>query len=178
MKNIIFGILIGLLLAFGGYKTLSLLEQQNQLDVSTLPSYSTTFDKEVNATDNLKKAITKATKEQKNILLIAGGDWCRWCGTMTNFLEEHPQLQQELYTQFEVLRVYYGKGINLSGKALILKYGKPKGTPHFYVLNNQGELIHSFGTKALERGYGYNKAKFTEFTTKYSKIKTITKDKK
>jgi len=178
MKNIIIGIIIGFLLAFGGYKALSWLEQQNQLDVSTLPSYSVNFNKEANATANLAEAITKATKEQKNILLIAGGDWCKWCGTMSNFLEEHPKLQKEFYTQFEVIRVYYGKGINPSAKALILKYGKAKGTPHFYVLNSHGELLHSFVTKALERGYGYNRVKFLRFIEKYSKIKTITKDKK
>ena len=177
MKNIITGVIIGLLLAFGGYKTLSWLEQQNRLDVATLPSYSTTFDKESNATANLAEAITKATKEQKNILLIAGGDWCRWCGTMSNFLEEHPKLQKEFYTKFEVLRLYYGKGINPSAKALIEKYGKPKGTPYFYLLNGQGELLNPYRTKTLEQGYGYSQAKFAEFITKYSKLKTITKDK-
>jgi len=178
MKNIILGVIIGLLLAFGGYKTLSWLEQQNQLDVSILPSYSTTFDKEANATANLAEAIIKATKEQKNILLIAGGDWCRWCGTMSNFLEEHPTLQQELYTKFEVIRLYYGKGINSSAKALIKKYGKPKGTPYFYVLDSQGALLTPYRTKKLEQGYGYSKIKFSEFIKKYSKLKTITKDTK
>ena len=178
MKNIITGVIIGLLLAFGGYKTLLWLEQQNQLDVATLPSYSTTFDKEENAIANLAKAITKATKEQKNILLVAGGDWCRWCGTMSNFLEEHSKLQKEFYTKFEVVRLYYGKGINPSAKALIKKYGKPKGTPYFYVLNSKGMLLQTYRTKALEQGYGYSKTKFTEFITKYSKLKTITKDTK
>jgi thioredoxin-related protein len=178
MKNIILGVIIGLLIAIGGYKTLSWLEAKEQLDLSTLPSYSVAFDKEANATEVLAEALKKATKEQKNILLIAGGDWCRWCGTMSNFLEEHPKLQQKFYTEFEVLRVYYGKGINPSAKALIGRYGKPKGTPHFYVLDNQAELLQSFGTKSLERGYGYNPTKFLEFIEKYSKLKTITKDKK
>jgi len=178
MKNIILGIIIGLILAFGGYKTLSWLEQQNRLDFSTLPNYSTTFDKEVNATANLAEAITKATKEQKNILLIAGGDWCRWCGTMSNFLEEHPKLQKEFYTKFEVVRLYYGKGINSSAKALIEKYGKPKGTPYFYLLDSKGELLTPYRTKNLEQGYGYSKKNFAEFITKYSKLKTIIKDNK
>jgi len=176
MKNIITGVIIGLVLAFGGYKTLLWLEQQNRLDMANLPNYSTTFDQEANATANLAEAITKATKEQKNILLIAGGDWCRWCGTMSNFLEEHPKLQKEFYTQFEVVRLYYGKGMNPSAKAVIAKYGKPKGTPYFYLLDSQGALLTPFRTKQLEQGYGYSKAKFAKFIEKYSKLKTITKD--
>jgi|GEM_PF-1265415 len=178
MKNIILGIIIGLVLALGGYKILSWLENQNQLDISTLPKYSISFNKEANATADMREAIEKATKEQKNILLIAGGDWCRWCGTMSNFLEEHPRLQKELYTKFEVVRLYYGKGINHSAKELIKKYGKPKGTPHFYILDNQAKLLNSFGTKSLERGYGYNRTKFADFINKYSKIRTIIRDKK
>jgi len=177
MKNIVVGIFIGLFLAFGGYRISLWLEQQHSLDISTLPKYSTSFNKEANATANLAKAISKATKEQKNILLIAGGDWCRWCGTMSNFLEEHPKLQKEFYSKFEVLRFYYGNGMNTSAKALVYKYGKPKGTPYFYLLDSHAKLLKLFDTKRVERGYGYNRSKFANFITEYSKIKTITKDK-
>ena len=178
MKNTILGVIIGLVLAVGGYTLLSWLEQQNKLDVNALPSYSYSFNKESNASSDLILAIKKAKKEQKNILLIAGGNWCRWCGTMENFLEEHPKLQQAFYTKFEVLRVYYGKGMNQTAKKLLKTYPKPKGTPHFYVLDSQAKLLLSFNTKEIERGYGYNTTKFEAFIEKYSKLKFITKDTK
>ena len=178
MKNTIVGIIIGLLLAIGGYTLFSWLEQQNQLDVNSLPSYSHSFNKESNSSSDLILALKKAKKEQKNILLIAGGNWCKWCGTMENFLEANPKLQKAFYTKFEVLRVYYGKGMNQTAKTLLKQYPKPKGTPHFYVLDKEAKLLHSLNTGTLERGYSYNKTKFEAFIEKYSKIKLITKDNK
>jgi len=178
MKNTIVGVIIGLALAMGGYGLFSWLEQENQFDVNALPPYSNAFNKESNSSSDLILAMKKAKREQKNILLIAGGNWCRWCGTMENFLEANPKLQKAFYTKFELLRVYYGKGMNQTAKKLLRSYPKPKGTPHFYVLDPQAKLLHSFNTKALERGYSYNRTKFEAFIEKYSKLKFITKDNK
>jgi thioredoxin-related protein len=141
------------------------------VDLDKLPSYSTTFDKKINPHVSLSKALDKVKKTNKNILLFVGGDWCRWSGTFDNFLDDHPKIAEAFYGSFEVVRVYYGNGINKYGQSLLKQFPPLKGTPHFYILNKKAKLLSSINTVYLERGYGYNKKKVMQFIQKYSKIK-------
>jgi thioredoxin-related protein len=132
-------------------------------DINTLPKYSKIYDSKANAHEDLSKALQKVKKSKKKILLIAGGDWCMWCGTFDNFLDDNEKIAKDFYTSFEVVKVYYGNGMNDSAKSLLKQFPVLKGTPHFYILNKDAKLLESIGTEYLERGYGYNRHKVKEF---------------
>lgn len=132
-------------------------------DMDNLPTYSKVYDKEANAFKDLSSALEKAKKTDKKVLLIAGSDRCRWSGTLDNFLEDNENISKDFYTSFEVVRVYYGNGMNESAKSLLKQFPVLKGTPHFYLLDKDAKLLESIGTAYLERGYGYNKSKVKEF---------------
>ena len=128
-----------------------------------LPNYSLYFDSKVNPHKDLSMAIKKAKKSKKKILMIVGGNWCKWCGTFDNFLDDHEKIAKSFYGSFEVIRVYYGSKINKKGKSLLKQFPPIKGTPHFYILNSNAKLLKSIDTTYLERGYGYNKLKVINF---------------
>jgi len=132
-------------------------------DAEKLPIESTTYDTKRNPHTDLALSMEKAQVSGKKILMIVGGNWCKWCGQLDNFLDDHERVAEDFYTSFEVLRVYYGKGISTEGKSLLTQFPPPKGTPHFYVLDSKAKLLKSIDTSFLERGYSYNKKLFVQF---------------
>lgn len=132
-------------------------------DAEKLPIQSTTYDKKRNPHQDLALSMQKAKKSGKKILMVVGGDWCKWCGQLDNFLDDHPKIAGNFYGSFEVLRVYYGKDISKESKSLLSQFPAPKGTPHFYLLDSKAKLLKSIDTGYLERGYSYNKKLFVEF---------------
>ena len=132
-------------------------------DMEKLPIQSTTYDKKRNPHEDLALSMAKAKKSGKKILMVVGGEWCKWCGQLDNFLDDHEAVTKEFYTSFEVLRVYYGKGISKEGKSLLIQFPAPKGTPHFYILDSKAKLLKSIDTGKFERGYSYHKKKFMKF---------------
>ena len=132
-------------------------------DTEKLPMQSTSYDKKRNPHKDLALSMEKAKKSGKKILMVVGGEWCKWCGQLDNFLDDHEAVAKAFYTSFEVLRVYYGKDISKEGKSLLTQFPAPKGTPHFYLLGSKAKLLKSVDTGALERGYSYHKKKFMKF---------------
>ncbi|RLA74184.1 MAG: hypothetical protein DRG11_05650 [Epsilonproteobacteria bacterium] len=171
MKNTIIGMVIGIVIIVGGYFAYGFIKNIGNINTSSLPKYSVEYDKDANPHKDLKTAMDKAKKSGKNILLIAGGSWCHWCGAMDSFLKEHNDLQNSFYGDFEVLKVYYGNGINKDGQSLLKQLPVLEGTPHFYVLNSDAKLLKSFGTVSIEQGNSYNKKKFFEFIKQHKDIK-------
>jgi len=132
-------------------------------DTVKLPIQSTSYDKTRNPHKDLALSMEKAKKSGKKILMVVGGEWCKWCGQLDNFLDDHEDVAKDFYTSFEVLRVYYGKGISKEGKSLLTQFPALKGTPHFYILDSKAKLLKSVDTGKLERGYSYDKKKFMKF---------------
>ena len=138
--------------------------------MNNLPKYSISYDKKANAYEDLTNAMNKARKSNKKILLIAGGYWCKWCVAFDDFLKENEKVGNDFYGSFEVLKVYYGNGMNESAKSLFKQFPVLKGTPHFYILDKNAKLLESIGTAYLEEGDGYNKSKIIDFVKTKSEI--------
>ena len=136
------------------------------IDINALKPYSINYDKKVNPHIDLANAMQKAKKSHKKILLLVGGDWCKWCGTFDNFLDDNEKIAKDFYNSFEVVRVYYGKGINDNAKSLLKQFPPLKATPHFYILTEDAKLLKSIDSTYLERGYGYNRHKVIDFINK------------
>ncbi len=140
-----------------------------KVDKDDLQSYSVRFDSSAEPQKDLETAMIRAKKEGKNILLEVGGDWCKWCGIYEGYLEDNPDVESAFYNNFEVVRVYFGKGMSKKSKQFLKRFPDVKATPHFFVLDENGKMIHSQNTSVLEQGYGYNKKLLMKFLTKYKK---------
>ena len=137
--------------------------ENRSFDMKDLPRYSTTYDKSSNPHKDLEKALKKAKKANKRVLLIVGGDWCKWCGTLDNFLEDNEPITKDLYSSFEVVKVYYAKDMNEHSKSLLKQFPKVEETPYFYILDSEAKLLKVVKSSLLERGYSYNKQKVLDF---------------
>ena len=127
-------------------------------------------DKE-NAETKIAELVKQAQKENKNIILQAGGNWCIWCLRFNQFVQTTPELKNIVDENY----LYYHLNYSPENKneKVFAKYGNPGekfGYPVFVVLDKNGKMIHTQDSAVLEEGKGYSikkvKAFFTEWAPK------------
>lgn len=105
------------------------------------------------------RVLAKATN--KSVLIIAGGDWCRWCHVLDRFIHDNSEVEDALDKAFVTVKVYADDG----GGNEDFFAGLPEapGYPHFWVVDRAGN-VRSYFTGDLERGDDdYDPGKFLRF---------------
>lgn len=130
------------------------------------PKQDIGYDPRANAFEQLDLAVAKAAAEDKLLLLISGGDWCKWCHYLAAFLDRETALDADLHEVFVVQKVYVGDE-NMN-KEFFARLPKAAGAPHFWVLSQKGEPLASQDTLPLEDGdKSYDRAKFAAFVERW-----------
>jgi hypothetical protein len=120
------------------------------------------YDSHANAFLQLDTAVAKAAADDKLLLLISGGDWCKWCHYLAAFLERETAIDAALHDVFVVQKIYVGSE-NMN-KEFFARLPTAAGAPHFWVLSRDGKLLASQDTLPLEDGdQSYDPGKFTAF---------------
>lgn len=112
----------------------------------------------------VKELLIQAQKENKNIILQVGGNWCIWCLRLNNFIQNDSDLKQVIDKNY----IYYHLNWSPKNKneKFFAQYGNPgekQGYPIFMILDKNGKLIHVQETGSLEDGKGYSKEKLKTF---------------
>lgn len=136
-------------------------ETSPQQEKTALPK---PYREEDNAELEIQKLVKQAQKENKNIILQAGGNWCIWCLRFNNFVKTTPELNKIVDENF----LYYH--LNFSpknkNKKVFAKYGNPGekfGYPVFIILDKNGKQIHTQSSEVFEEGKGYSLEKVKNF---------------
>jgi thioredoxin-related protein len=112
-------------------------------------------------------ALVAAAREQaraddKEVLVIAGGDWCIWCHYLDAFLKEHAELYDAFKDTFVVAKVYMGD--ENTNEAFFATLPEAVGYPHFWILSADGDVLESQNTLPLEDGdKSYDPTAFSTF---------------
>ena len=113
-----------------------------------LPDYSIDYDPDRKPSLDLAAAIDNAQKNNRLVLMIVGGYWCHWCYVLDDFLEKEEEYYNRFYATFEVVKVYYGD--ENRNQKFLSKYPRIRGYPHFFILDNNYNLVGSQDTGKLE----------------------------
>ena len=139
-------------------------------------SYAKPYNDAENAEKKIAELVKKAKKENKNILLQAGGNWCIWCLRFNNFVQTTPELKKLVDENY----IYYHLNYSPKNKneKIFAQYGNPGekfGYPVFIVLDKNGKQIHTQESGSLEEGKGYSleKVKYEENIIKFSFFGTV-----
>jgi thiol:disulfide interchange protein len=124
------------------------------------------YDPKRDAEKDINEAVVEARRTGKNVLVQVGGDWCGWCHIMDKFYENNAELLALRKQNFILVKVNFSQQ-NENQKALS-RYPKIPGFPHIFILNQEGELLHSKNTGELESGKSYDLAKFLSFLKEFS----------
>ena len=122
------------------------------------------YDANANAEKDIENLIAKAKKENKNIILQAGGNWCIWCLRFNQYVQTTPELKQLVDENY----VYYHLNWSPDNKneKVFAQYGNPGDTfgyPVFIVLDHNGKQIHIQDSAVLEENKGYSLEKVKTF---------------
>ncbi len=126
------------------------------------------FDPARNSFDDLKAAVELANKSNKRIILDVGGEWCIWCHRIDAFMHGTEEIKTLLDKNFIVLKINYSK--ENKNEKFLSQYPAIEGYPHFFVLDKNGNLLHSQNTGDLEKDKDYDIDKFLAFLNKWKAI--------
>lgn len=122
------------------------------------------YNPKADAKADIQAAIAKAGKENKFILLQAGGNWCGWCIEFNRFCTADTQINSMVNRSFVLYHLNWSK--ENENKPIFAQYGYPQrfGFPVFIILNGKGECIHTQNSAYLEDGdKSYSKEKVLDF---------------
>lgn len=124
------------------------------------------YDFKRDAAQDIADAVAEAERTNKRVLMEVGGLWCGWCRIMDTFFAKNPDLLALREKNFVMLKVNFSEE-NKNEEALS-RYPKINGFPHIFVLDKDGQLLHSQDTGQLEAGKGYDLEKFKAFLMKWA----------
>ena len=123
------------------------------------------YDKQQDPAADLAATIVRAKAEHKRIILQIGGDWCVWCGRISDYMQTNERVRQLLDEHFVVMKVT-DPGDN--AESFLSQYPSVNAYPHFFVLEPDGTFLHSQGTGELEHEKSYDEEVFCQFLNEWA----------
>ena len=119
------------------------------------------YDPLRNPFDDLKAAVKVAQKSGQRIILKVGGEWCVWCHRLDDFIKQHQEIDKYLHSNFIFLKINVSK--ENKNEKFLAQYPKVPGYPHLFVLESNGDFLHSQDTAPLEKEKSYDAGNIMEF---------------
>jgi thioredoxin-related protein len=126
----------------------------------------TEFDETRDARADIRAALREAQQTHRRVLLYIGGRWCPYCAQMDDLFRKHSDLLQRRNGAFVTVPVAYGFRADIN--AVVAGYGKVLGVPHFFVLDENGQILHSQHLVDLREDGTYSPEKMSEFLHRWS----------
>lgn len=124
------------------------------------------YNPDADAQKDIDGLLLLAKKENKNIIIQAGGNWCVWCLRFNDYIHQTARIDRLLKSRFLYYHLNYSK--ENKNEAVFQKYapeGNKLGYPFFIVLNKNGKTLHVQESGSLEKGKGYDEDKVLKFFT-------------
>ena len=114
-------------------------KKKQEAEKASLPKpYNETED----AAAKIQELVKKAKKENKNIVIQGGGNWCIWCLRFNNFVQTTPELKKLVDDNYIYYHLNYSP--NNKNEKVFAQYGNPGaqyGYPVFIILDKNGKII-------------------------------------
>jgi thiol:disulfide interchange protein len=123
------------------------------------------FDPGRDAAADVATALALARQEGKRVLVDVGGEWCTWCHVLDRFMAAHEDLRRLRDAHYVWLKVNWSPQNRNEG--LLSRWPKIRGYPHFFVLDESGQVLHSQATSELEAGKDYDREKMRAFLLRH-----------
>lgn len=141
-------------------------EAAAKAELASLPKI---YNPEDNAEQRISEAIAQAKKENKNVIIQAGGNWCIWCLRFNKFVQTTPELKNLVDKNYVYYHLNYSPEVK--NEKIFEKYGNPGkkfGYPVFIVLDQNGNQIQIQDSSVLEDGKGYSLEKVKKFFSDFA----------
>lgn len=126
------------------------------------------YDESVDPMTQIDKALAQAKKEQKNVIVQLGGNWCVWCLRFADFITKDTLIDATIRKNYEYIHVNTPRRGTPQAKAAEplqrrLDNAGRFGYPVLVVLGPDGKVLHIQDSSFLESGQSYDSAKVLRF---------------
>ncbi|HEY4221944.1 MAG TPA: thioredoxin family protein [Myxococcota bacterium] len=123
------------------------------------------YDPSADGKKQIAAAVAQANTEHKRVLVVFGGNWCKWCKALDGLFQKDARIKAVLDKSFVVAHV----DSDTNG-ALNTEYKNPfvNGFPVILVLDGAGTLLHTQESGVLEKedkSVGHDPDKVMAFLT-------------
>lgn len=127
------------------------------------------YNTELDGEKQITEAMYEAKKENKNIMLIIGEDWCPWCRKLNRYMLDDPLVDSIMKADYVKLKVYYSRKDHKNDE-LLARLGYPQrfGFPVIIILDKDGNKIHTQDSALLEKDKSYDRKKLIAFLKNWS----------
>ena len=130
-------------------------------DIAAVAALNAQFDPARDPVADLETAKVEARRGGKRIVLDVGGEWCSWCHLLDAFVAGDAEIRSFRDANYVWMKVNYSE--DNENAAFLSRFPAITAYPHLFVLDAEGQLLHSQFTGELEKGKGYDRAKFFAF---------------
>ena len=129
------------------------------------------YNENQDARADLKKALETAKKENRNVLIQFGGNWCPWCLRFHALVNSERQLDSLMKANYVYQLINVPKEKDKRDMGLFADYGYPNrfGYPVFVILGPDGKRLNTQDSDAFEYPSevvkGYDTTKVARFLT-------------
>jgi len=130
------------------------------------------YDPSLDGWKQLQAAGKTAAVENKRVLVIVGGNWCKWCRALDGLMSEDSALRAEL-GRYQVVHLNYSKE-NKNPEAMA-HLGNPEklGFPSLLVLSSKLHVLRTQSSEVFETGDpakpGHDPAELLAFLRRWSR---------
>ena len=136
--------------------------------VQAQKEFGNIYNPKANAEADLNKAINQAQKENKQVLIQVGGNWCKWCIAFHKFIFNDKQIDSLIKADYVYLLINYSKDNKNIEMMKRLEYPQRFGFPVLVVLDKTGKRLHTQDSGYLEKDDGYDHNKVLIFLKNWS----------
>ena len=126
------------------------------------------YNPNLNGKKQLLEATTKARIENKQVFVMVGGNWCRWCIMFDKYIKKTPDLKQIMDDNYVWVHLNYSKENKNFDALELLDFPQRFGFPVFVILDKNGNRIHTQNSAYLEEGEGYGHDKVKDFLMQWT----------
>lgn len=122
------------------------------------------YDENINTVTQIREAVSKAQRGNKNVICQVGANWCKWCYRFNDFIKNDAELMKYVEDNYVYIHVNANpKDANYEATMKMLGNPRRFGLPCLVVLNPEGKEIHIQDSSYLESGESYDKDKVMRF---------------
>jgi thiol-disulfide isomerase/thioredoxin len=123
------------------------------------------YDGSAIGSNQIAAALAIADREDKNVLLQFGGDWCAPCIKLHNLLESDQTINRVLKSNYEIAHIEFNKG----SEHLARQYHAAElGLPFVIFLDGRGKRLRTENSEELLERDQYSPAKILSFLNEWT----------
>ncbi len=127
------------------------------------------YNPKADAKANISLAVKQAKEEGKYVLIIAGGNWCKWCREFEQFSTTDKPIDSVMNYGFVKYHLNYSPDNTNTEVFRSLQHPERFGFPVFVILDGEGKRIHTENNDYLKNGQGtYDRYKVQAFLEMWS----------